>query len=281
MERFMFNKKIVDLIKKRISVRSFNGKPIDNSSIEKLSDFITIKNKFYENRFRFSIVKKEFSGTKNKLGTYGWIGGTDTFIVGVSKKNDKNIENYGYAFEEIILYATELGLGTCWLGVAFNHKNFSEKVTISNDEIIPAVSPLGYKNVNRRFFDSIVRKIMKSDNRFDWNKMFFKDNFGNTLSGESAGKYKLALEMLRLAPSAGNKQPWRIIYADHIFHFYLERDPGYTKAVKAYEIQRLDIGIAMSHFELTSKENGLKGKWEYSNPDIKSPGLEYIISWKE
>jgi hypothetical protein len=41
------------------------------------------------------------------------------------------------------------------------------------------------------------------------------------------------------------------------------------------------MGIAMSHFELTSKENDLKGEWVYSNPDIGSSGLEYIVTWKE
>lgn len=277
----MFSKKISDSIKNRISVRSFNGKPIDNSSIEKLSDFIKIKNKIYENRFRFLIVKKEMVETKEKLGTYGSIGGTDTFIAGVSKKDEKNIETYGYAFEEIILYGTELGLGTCWLGVAFNHKDFSAKVKLAEDEILPVVTPLGYKNVKRRFIDCLIRKIIKSDNRVGRDKIFFENTFGNTLTSEKAGKYKLPLEMLRLAPSAGNKQPWRILSADHCFHFFLDRDPGYTKSVRAYEIQRLDMGIAMCHFELTSKENGLKGEWVYSNPDIGSSGLEYIVTWKD
>jgi hypothetical protein len=277
----MFEQKISDSIKNRIFVRSFNGRQIDNSSIEKLSDFIKIKNKIYENRFRFLIVKKEISGTKEKLGTYGVIGGTDIFIVGVSKKDEKNIETYGYVFEEIILFCTELGLGTCWLGVAFDHKGFSAKVNIAEDEILVTISPFGYKNVKRRFVDSLLRSIVKSDNRFGWDKIFFDDNFGNALTVEKAGKYKLPLEMLRFAPSAGNKQPWRILYTDHCFHFYLECDPGYTKSVRDYEIQRLDMGIAMSHFELTSKENGLKGEWVYSNPAIKSSGLEYIVTWRE
>jgi hypothetical protein len=47
------------------------------------------------------------------------------------------------------------------------------------------------------------------------------------------------------------------------------------------DIQRLDMGIAMCHFELTARELGLPGKWACAEPSIKKPdGLtEYTVSW--
>jgi nitroreductase len=86
--------------------------------------------------------------------------------------------------------------------------------------------------------------------------------------------------MTRLSPSASNKQPWRIVKDGNNFHFYLSHTKGYSKAM-GFDMQRIDIGIAMCHFELTAKELGLNGKWMNVAPSIKSQdeNTEYIISW--
>lgn len=88
--------------------------------------------------------------------------------------------------------------------------------------------------------------------------------------------------MLRLAPSASNKQPWQIIKDGSSFHFHLEESKLYRMILK-YNLQRLDMGIAMCHFELTVNQLGLKGKWKKENQvlDInnKKSNIKYIVSW--
>ena len=87
--------------------------------------------------------------------------------------------------------------------------------------------------------------------------------------------------MVRLAPSASNKQPWRIIRENNIFHFFIKRSriPGYLN------IQYIDIGISLCHFELAASELDLKGKWEVidgiqENKNYDRPSdIDYIISW--
>jgi hypothetical protein len=51
----------------------------------------------------------------------------------------------------------------------------------------------------------------------------------------------------------------------------------------AYDLQRVDMGIAMCHFELTAKELGIVGKWKISDPgSISVPqDTEYVVSWVE
>jgi len=102
-----------------------------------------------------------------------------------------------------------------------------------------------------------------------------------------AGKYATALEMVQLAPSASNKQPWRILKYKNFWRFYLRRTPGYRKdpvkrILNLCDLQRLDMGIAMSHFELSAKESGLRGKWvvEENLDKNPKPQTEYIVSWK-
>ena len=46
--------------------------------------------------------------------------------------------------EKAILYATGLGLGSCWLGGTFRRSRFAERISARSDEIVPAVASLGY-----------------------------------------------------------------------------------------------------------------------------------------
>jgi hypothetical protein len=39
------------------------------------------------------------------------------------------------------------------------------------------------------------------------------------------------------------------------------------------------MGIAMCHFELSSREMGLNGLWKVKDPQIKSGDTEYLVSW--
>ena len=88
--------------------------------------------------------------------------------------------------------------------------------------------------------------------------------------------------MLRLGPSASNRQPWRVVKesggTSSLLPAPLER---YDKLIKAVDLQRIDMGIAMSHFELTARELGLCGRWEKMPPSL-SPlpeRTEYVRSW--
>jgi hypothetical protein len=46
-------------------------------------------------------------------------------------------------------------------------------------------------------------------------------------------------------------------------------------------IQDIDIGIAMSHFELTAREMGIAGKWRISGKAPPVSSLDYIVSWEQ
>ncbi|TLN24073.1 nitroreductase, partial [bacterium] len=97
--------------------------------------------------------------------------------------------------------------------------------------------------------------------------------------------YATPLEMVRLAPSASNKQPWRILRQGRNWHFYLQRTKGYREMAMGRftgiaDIQRIDMGIAMCHFELAAKDSGLCGKWVM---DTKARQLDiltnYVVTW--
>ncbi len=84
--------------------------------------------------------------------------------------------------------------------------------------------------------------------------------------------------MARLAPFAGNKQPWRAVVIDNTVHFYEYKT---LKDSPLGDIQKVDIGIALSHFDLTEKENSHSGRFAELEPQLALPGnTHYIISYE-
>ena len=95
---------------------------------------------------------------------------------------------------------------------------FTSAMEIKEGELFPILSPLGYPAQKKSITERIMRKSTKADERLPWKELFFKDNFETSLSMEEARNYKFPLEMLRLAPSAVNKQPWRVVMDRKGFH---------------------------------------------------------------
>jgi hypothetical protein len=188
--------------------------------------------------------------------------------------------------ELIILYATDLGLGTCWLGGTFTKSSFARKISAREGELVPGVASVGYIAKKPRRIESILRRNDGTDRRLPWERLFFDREFNTPLPHEGLGKYSKALEMVRLSPSASNRQPWRVVREGNAWHFYLQRTPGYRESplvrlTTVADLQRMDMGIAMSHFELTADELGLDGHWQNRDPEIERPDelTEYTVSW--
>ena len=281
-----FNKSIIGIIKERTSWRTYEPKPLEEglrARLIKLLKLEDVKSPFDDlaGKYRFGLIgMPEFDPKeKKKIGTYGVIQGAQDFIVGAIEKSDYASEQYGYMMEYLILGATDLNLGTCWLGGFFNRSLFGLKFNSSPNEIMPAITSIGYYPKKRRRVEVMVRKTIKADKRYPWERLFFNGNFSKPLVQEDLDdKFTTLIEMVRLAPSAGNKQPWRIVKnpKENIFHFYTIEAKG-----KYSVFPPIDIGIAVCHWDLTSKELGIKGEWEISQPDIPSEGFNYKISWKE
>jgi len=197
------------------------------------------------------------------------------------------LEDYGWAMEELVLLATDLGLGTCWLGGSFTRSSFAHAVGAGAGERVPAVAALGVVPDMDAARNGVIRRRVGGDQRLPWESLFFNENFGAPLTPDAAGPFSTPLEMVRLGPSASNKQPWRIVREGRSWHFFVRRTPGYSgglagRLLKLEDIQRVDIGIAMCHFELAARELGLHGAWVVRAPRIATadPLVEYTVTWE-
>ncbi len=284
-----FSRPVEELIRKRYSCRTYRQDQLEESARQLLEDYAASTRWGPLNtqaRFELIAASEEDPQALKSLGTYGFIKGATAYIVGAIKENSYNLEDFGYLLERIILYATDLGLGTCWLGGTFTKSSFARKISVLDSELVPGVASVGYIAEKPRRIESLLRRNNGTDRRLPWERLFFDTRFDQPLRNQGLGRFKTALEMVRLGPSASNKQPWRIVKEGSSWHFYLRRTPGYRESLlvrltTVADLQRMDMGIAMSHFELTLREGDLNGRWEILSPQIEIPDefTEYTVSW--
>jgi hypothetical protein len=266
-------------MKTRKSIRTFTGEKISAIDKEKIINYINNDENLVGingNKIKIQLMEtgENISG---KIGTYGIIKNAPAFLI-VTCKNSRDIMlDCGYVFERLLLYLEQNGLGTCWLGGTFNRKKLSKNIKLSPDEIIPIISPVGYANKKRSLSDKMIRSLAKGDSRINFDELFFDESFNHNIKDPNTRE---ALEMVRLAPSASNKQPWRVLIdANGDAHFFIRRTPNYSGEKLGYDIQWLDIGISIAHYEIAF--GGREFIVNTSKIDHVPDFLEYVITAKK
>jgi nitroreductase len=190
---------------------------------------------------------------KGLMGQYGKIKGADAFIAFIGDMSAPSAqEEVGYTGEGIILEATALGLGTCWVGGFFRPEVAGQLVKVGPHEKILAVTPIGYASEALSTQERIMIGFERTHRRIALLKLVTGFNIQ-----EWPSWIKISLEAARLAPSAVNRQPWGFkVGKDSITVFVRSRTPDFNIS------KRLDCGIAMLHIEVAALNSGIKGKWE-------------------
>ncbi len=284
-----FSLPVTELVHRRYSCRTYQETPIAAELRNQLDQYLA-SNCIgpFGTRCRFKLVAatEEDRSSLKGLGTYGMIKNAPGFIVGAMGNGPKALEDFGYLLERAILFATDLGLGTCWLGGSFSKSSFAKKILPTASETIPAVVAIGYGVDQSRDTDRI-RKSAGAMYRLPCESLFFNGGFGTAMTTEAAGLFPDVLEAVRWAPSASNKQPWRIVRTETGWHFYLERTKRYGKGslmftlLRLADLQRTDMGIAMCHFELVARQLGISGSWVVEEPPLHADGREYTATWRQ
>jgi len=283
-----FSQAAIPLMRRRFSCRSYEEHPLSETERQALSDFLSgLACGPFGGRPRFMLAAAttQDRSALRGLGTYGFIKGAPAFMIGAARPAAGDMEDYGYLMETAVLRAADLGLGTCWLGGTFAHSSFAAKIGLQPGEILPAVVPTGAISTRRYPPADLIRRAAGSDSRLEWRDLFFTGDFSTPLGAGQAGQFADALEMVRLGPSASNKQPWRVLRSGAAWHFFLARTPGYGEGMASMlvhaDLQRIDMGIAMCHFALSTAELGLNGSWQNIPLPPPGPGMEYTLSWIE
>lgn len=285
---------LVDAIHIRKSIRNFEKTPLKQEDIEKIQDYLNNQDLMtgpFGKEFKLVLLQKTGMKDNPKIGTYGMIRGAQAFLVGISsgQYEPKDLFEIAHVFHGLVLYLTALGIGTCFIGGSFSHKNAREAVSLADDEIVPVISPIGYAKGRRHLMEAMATSLkLKPHKRKSMDEVIFFDNFDQAI-GNNAQVYHEALSLARFAPNAKNRQPCRVVVSKDLskVHFYvkfsLKDEVGTNDEYRMYACppEYLDIGCFYRQFELVLKNSGIEGTLNKEDPGLETPDgdYEYIITW--
>jgi len=270
---------MINAIYQRKSVRSFAEDVFTNQDYQFIKKEIKNLNELtgpFQNKFDFFYIENK-EGNPNesrKIGTYGFVRNAHAFIGGASLKDFKSIVDYGYLLEYLILKLTKREIATVWLGGTFQRELLSDKIKMN--QIIPAITAIGYESSKKYLKERLIRTAIHADSRKPFNQLFFEEDWTHPVH-ENHHLSKV-LDLVRVAPSASNKQPWRILIKDKILHLYLDRTPNYGGKLD-FDIQALDMGIALCHLEVGLKEEHIEYEM-YEDSKLEPNNKVYVLSIK-
>jgi len=188
------------------------------------------------------------------IGSHGLVQNPPHLLVGVlPEESDIARLDLGYVLEQVVVEATRLGLGTCWVTGSYDARRAGDAVGLASGEVAAAVCALGYPTKAHwgRFHSYTVRRLAGGHRRKPLTEIAFSGRWGEPWSPDGADQVLVAaLEHARLAPSATNRQPWRFIVKPDRVALTLVRPAP------------IDGGIVMAHFALASTALERGGQWE-------------------
>lgn len=105
-------------MKARHSIRSFNDRQMEAETLSILSSLIEECND--ESGLNIQLCldeRRAFNGLMGKIGNFINV---SNYIAMTGEKSTNIEETIGYYGQKIVLKATELGLGTCWIGKSYS-----------------------------------------------------------------------------------------------------------------------------------------------------------------
>lgn len=270
---------IMKLVELRKSVRTFEERPLSEEDRKEIRDFLECSENPFHVKVEFRFLESLEKSTS--LGTYGVIKGATSYLGAMVKDGPLALEALGYEMERLMLFLVSKNIGTCWMGGTFKREDFKEAMVVPEGYLFPAITPVGYEKEEKSLTDRLVRFIAKGNQRKPFEELFFQDSFETSYPKEDNDLLSDLLEMVRLGPSASNKQPWRLLVKNQGVHFYESKTPRYSDTFP-YDIQRLDLGIAACHFHLGAIAHDLKGEFLVleSSPQEESENMKYLFTYR-
>ena len=234
---------IMQAIDSRISCRAYDGRTVEAEKLDQLQAFIAEYNAAGD--VRMVLMRPENGGADLKLAKAMFAGQPSTYIAYIARTDEESRDRLGYYGEKVILFATQLGLGTCW--VAGTYDRASAHVSLEPGEVLHAVVPVGYPAPKTPLKQRTVRAALRRRDR----------NPTDVYAGynDAPAAIRTAIDAVIKGPSAVNGQPW----------VFIDTPGGIAATLPSVKsgIELLDLGIAKLHFELGAASAGVGGTWSW------------------
>jgi len=149
-----------DVIKTRRSIRKYKGTPVPRESLMKILEAARIAPSAGHRQPWHFVVVEDKETIEKLAGRSKWAAEAPAMIVGLADpvaSPSWSQNDLGIALEHIVLTATSLGLGTCWMGQSKRDAEVKEILGIPDELKVIALTPLGEPaSKERKGLDEIV-----------------------------------------------------------------------------------------------------------------------------
>lgn len=266
-------KVLVSACEHRRTVRTFDGAPLASDARELLETLVSHGENPYGIPVGLRLIDAEKYGAASRV-----IRGTSWYVVGSLPQCAHAEEAFGYSVERVALHATAHGLGTAWLAGTIDRPAFERVAGVDENRIMPAVIAVGTPAKRQSALERVMRSRLHADERAPWNTLFFREDLAHPITspGECDPALAAALACVRQAPSARNLQPWRLVCSDGRIDLFERR----TLPLRPIgDVQLVDMGIAMLHFEAGLAQQGKRGMWSFDGPAAGVGGSDASTSY--
>ena len=211
-----------EAIFKRKSIRKFESKSISNEQMELIARKVKELTPLYPNiEYNIDITKKT-KGMFNVKAPH--------YLVFGSEEKEGHLENIGFIGQQMDLFLSSIGIGSCWLG--------GSKPVFDDEINLPYVICMAFGDSDEPLYRDATD--------------FKRKSLVDISIGEDT-----RIEAARVAPSGINAQNWYFVAKDGLIHCYRKK-PNLLSGVMLNKMSYIDMGIAICHIAKVSDEFAFK-----------------------
>lgn len=242
---------LMEAIETRISCRSYTDQPLDQETVDELTSLAADLSQ--EGGIRIVIVGPNNGGANLKLNGRMFNGTISTYAAIIGPDDHFTREKVGFFGEKLVLHATQLGLGTCWVAGTFDRASVT--LSMSDEEVLHDVIPIGHMPAKQPFAQRTIRAGLRRRDKKP--EAMYK---GDGSLADAPAWIRAGIDAVIKGPSAVNEQPVVFTYEDGKLRGtlpHIKRGLEYT-----------DLGIAKLHFQIAAEDAGITGTWEWGTRGV-------------
>ncbi len=246
---------ILEAIEQRISCRAFAGVPVEQQKIDILAEEIRLINRESGLNFQLYGPRGNGDGTAIDMSAKMFSGNPPLYVALVGPEDPISQEKVGYYGEGLVLLATQLGLGTCWVASTYNRE--TTRAELREGQKLHDVVPIGYAPEKLPLKVRTIRSSIRSRSKKP------EDLWRGPAPFNQAPEWiQACIQAVCKAPSAINEQP--VVFVREAQDQPIRAELVRVKSGQEYT----DLGIAKLHFELVAASYGINAAWEWGDKGI-------------
>jgi nitroreductase len=240
---------------KRKSIRDYDLTPLDGADLENIVEKINNLEPLYND------IGVELKIVSQNDVNQRMMKKAPHYIAFFSENKEGYKANVGFMLQQMDLFFSASGWGSCWQGIPKPKKHVLE----SSDLEFVILMAFGRTNIQQLHRTS--------------NLEFKRKPLSKISDMETEGDLGELLEAARLAPSATNSQPWFFKGDTHVIHAYVVK-PNILRAIMLKKYILIDMGIALYHLKLAAEHFRMTNQiiFDETGSESSPRGYEYVAS---